>query len=364
MQLVPKDKSFVYKTKWQGFMTTFGGPLMNFILAFVVFLIISFAVGVPNYNSTEIGQVSGEMPASDIIMVGDKIISINGVQVDSWDGTEHSVSGELNKTYDSYVIVVERDGVQITLDTIKPQLIFYGLGFTSTVGSEELIVGTPLYINTELLSGDQIVSIDGALMTSWDDVVASAQAYEDGSTEENPTEIVVNRDGEELTFTYVAYGDDVLAAIGYEPFYSRIGIVGVNKFSVFGSFGGAWNSFSAAGTSIFRTIGLMFSSNQVGVGDLSGFVGIFSMTSEAAAAGIISLLSWIGLLSVNLGIVNLLPIPALDGGRLVFIGYEAITKRKPNQKFENLLHTIMFFLLMGLLIFITYNDILRLFGLK
>ncbi len=85
------------------------------------------------------------------------------------------------------------------------------------------------------------------------------------------------------------------------------------------------------------------------------------MTSTAAAAGIVSLLSWIGLLSVNLGVVNLLPIPALDGGRLVFIGYEAIVGRKPNQKVENILHTVMFFLLMGLLIFITYNDIANLF---
>ncbi|OQX93532.1 MAG: hypothetical protein B6I17_02215 [Tenericutes bacterium 4572_104] len=108
----------------------------------------------------------------------------------------------------------------------------------------------------------------------------------------------------------------------------------------------------------------MFSSDQVGVSDLSGFVGIFSMTSKAAEAGIISLLSWTGFLSVNLGIVNLLPIPALDGGRLVFIGYEAITNKKPNKKVENWLHTIVFFLLMGLLVFITYNDILRLIGLK
>ena len=87
------------------------------------------------------------------------------------------------------------------------------------------------------------------------------------------------------------------------------------------------------------------------------------MTSAAASAGIISLLSFIGLLSVNLGILNLLPIPALDGGRIVFIGYEAIFKKKLNQKVENWLHTIVFFLLMALMLYVTYNDILRLFGI-
>jgi len=94
---------------------------------------------------------------------------------------------------------------------------------------------------------------------------------------------------------------------------------------------------------------------------MSGFIGIYTITANAASQGMISLLNWVGLLSVNLGIVNLLPIPALDGGRLAFILYEAVTKKKPNQKVENWLHTIVFFLLIALLVFITYNDILRLF---
>ncbi len=361
LQIAPKDRNFVTKTKWQRFLTTFGGPLMNFILAIVVFFIISLSIGVADAQSTVIGEVSTDMPASAVIEAGDEIVKINGVEITSWDGETNSVSSELGKTYDSYIIEVERDGAIVELQSISPQLIFYGLGFASTVSSNDLVIGSPLYINSEILSGDELVSIDGVAMNSWEDVVNFANGYGEGSTEENPTEIVIIRDGNELTFTYIAYGTDVLGAMGYNSFYSRIGITGSTKFSFFGSFGAAWDSFAAAGSTIFKTIGLMFSSNQVGVSDLSGFVGIFSMTSQAAAGGIISLLSWIGLLSVNLGIVNLLPIPALDGGRLVFIGYEAITKRKPNQKVENWLHTIMFFLLMGLLIFITYNDILRLF---
>ncbi|MBN2540177.1 MAG: RIP metalloprotease RseP [Bacilli bacterium] len=362
LQIAPKDRSFTYKSKRARFAATFGGPLMNFVLAFFVFLIMAFFMGVPNYDSALIGEVADGAPATDVLYAGDVIVSINGVDVTSWTGDTNSVTSELGKGADSYVIVVERDGANVTLPVIFPQYVFYGLGFTSTPGSTDLAIETPLYMNTELLSGDIIVSINGVTMTTWDDVITYAASHQEGSTEEDPTVIVVNRDGEELTFSYVAYGQDVLDAQGYDYYYSRIGITVSSKFSFFGSFGSAWTSFSNAGTSIFKTIGLMFSSNQVGVGDLSGFIGIFSMTSQAAAAGIFSLLSWVGFLSVNLGIVNLLPIPALDGGRLVFIGYEAITRRKPNQKFENWLHTIMFFLLMGFLIFITYNDIVRLFG--
>lgn len=433
IQITPKDRSFVYKSKWQRFLATFGGPLMNFILAFVVFLIIGFIVGVPDYDSTRIGEVDPSAPAATILEEGDIIRSINGVDITSWNGETNSVNSELNSETDHYIFVVERDGQLITLDSIEPQYVFYGLGFTSDITSDDVVIGTPLYISTLLAPGDKVISIDGVAMNSWDDVIAFANGYLNGSTEEDPTSIVVFREksyaslsgtvvsitlntetnlqevvvakddcgafcrlfgnqnetlflaadetllidtgsqiteGEQIgelgtyTIEYVAYGTDVLDAMGYDVFYSRVGIVGSFKFSFFGSFGSAWTSFSNAGTSIFKTIGLLFSSNQVGVGDLSGFVGIFSMTSQAAAGGLISLLGWIGLLSVNLGIVNLLPIPALDGGRLVFIAYEAVTKRKPNQKFENMLHTIMFFLLMALLIFITYNDILRLFGLK
>jgi regulator of sigma E protease len=364
LQIAPKDRNFVYKSKTQRFLATFGGPLMNFILAFVVFLIISWSVGVPDMNSTKIGSVADDTPAYGIIQEGDVIISINGVDVSTWDGDSNSIRSELVLNTEGYEIVVLRGDTEVTLQVIKPQYVFYGLGFTSTVGEDNLIIGTPLYLNSEILSGDKIISIDGNLMNSWEDVINFALGYTNGSTEESPTEIVVERDGTELTFTYVAYGDDVLSAMGYDSFYSRIGIGGTNKFSFFGGFGSAWDSFVSASTSIYKTIALMFTSEQVGVDDLSGFVGIFTMTSQAASNGIISLLSWVGLLSVNLGIVNLLPIPALDGGRIVFIGYEAITRRKPNQKVENLLHTVMFFILMGLLVLITYNDILRLIGLK
>ena len=364
IQIAPKDRSFAYKTKWQRFITTFGGPLMNFILAFVVYLIISFSVGVPNMASTEIGGVQESMPAHEVIEIGDRVISINDIPVASWSGETNSVSSELAKLADSYVFVVERNGAVMELSSINPQFIFYGLGFALDADADGLYIESPLYIDTLLESGDQIISIDGVEMNSYADLILFANSNLEGSTEEEPTEISVERDGDTVLISYVAYGEDVLDAMGYEIFYSRVGISGIMRFSFFGSFGSAWSSFSTAGLTIFKTIGLMFSSNQVGVSDLSGFVGIFSMTSQAAANGIISLLAWIGLLSVNLGIVNLLPIPALDGGRIVFLGYEAITKRKPNQKVENLLHTLMFFLLMGLLVFITYNDILRLFGLK
>jgi len=424
MQIAPLNRRFASKSKWQRFITTFGGPMMNFILAFVVYLIIAFAVGVPNMSSTVVSEVSENGPAYNVLLDGDKIVSINGVNVDSWNGETNSVSSELDKTIDGYIIVVERNGQLVTLEEIKPLLLFYNLGFQASLDSDELIVKSPidLFERSELLPGDKILSIEDIQMNTWEDIIAFVENNKEGSeskedlykitvyrqtisaysgfvssiteqggyyfVEINPTgdfdnvtykiggteELLVSV-GSQITqgdalggggnydFEFVLYGEKVLEAVGVTPYNSVIGIEATNHFSFFGSIGSAFTMLINAGTSIFGTLGLLFTSNLVGVSDLSGFVGIFSLTSQAASAGIITLLSFVGFLSVNLGIVNLLPIPALDGGRIVFIGYEAIFRKKPNQKVENWLHTIVFFLLMALMLYVTYNDILKLFGI-
>ena len=423
IQIAPLNRRFSDKTKWQRFITTFGGPLMNFVLAFFVFLIIAFIVGVPNTSSSVIGEVEKGTPAYEILQANDRVISINGINIDSWSGDMNSISSELGTLTDGYEFVVERNGEILTLETIHPLYVYYNLGVVADSSNQDLIIKTPAYTVTELLPGDKILAFNNQEMNAWEDVLDFAYANIEGSadkedlytitvfrqttSEHSGTVSSILHDGGYYTveldvenmespiiykfsdeeglsvalndvikkgdalgtgnvydFEFLVYGVKELKAMGVEEIFdSKIGISAQNKFSFFGSFGNALVLLWGAATSIFGTLGLLFTSNLVGVSDLGGFVAIFSMTSSAAAAGFVSLLSFIGLLSVNLGIVNLLPIPALDGGRLVFIGYEAITKRKPNKTLENWLHTIVFFLLMGLMLYVTYNDILRLFGI-
>jgi len=113
-------------------------------------------------------------------------------------------------------------------------------------------------------------------------------------------------------------------------------------------------------TAIIDTLDLLFNDDTVTIAALSGPVGIFSITKQIAANGFPQLLNWMGLLSVNVGLLNLFPIPALDGGRLLFLGYEAITRKKTNPKVETILITVTMFLLFGLMIYVTFNDILDL----
>lgn len=423
MQIAPTSRSFTGKTKLQRFLTIFGGPMMNFVLALVVFLIAALFMGVPDPNSTVISEIDPSFPAAEVLKPGDRVISINGVEVNSWSGETNSISSELDKLGNGYEFVVERNGEVITLDRIYPLYFYYNLGIIVDSNSEDLIIKSPAYAKTELLPGDEIIAFNDQPMNSWDDVYDFAIENIEGSKDkEDLFKITVLRKTESLydgqvtkisqdaeyqyieiipdnedkivlvklsldeniivevndrvskgdllseagtyNFEYVVYGEKELEVMGVsEIFSSMIGIGGETKFSLFGSLANGLALFWNAATYVFGTLGLLFSSNLVGVSDLGGFVSIFSMTSDAASAGLISLLSFIGLLSVNLGIVNLLPIPALDGGKIVFIGYEALTNKRPNQKLENWLNTIVFFLLMGLMIFVTYNDILRLIGI-
>jgi len=102
--------------------------------------------------------------------------------------------------------------------------------------------------------------------------------------------------------------------------------------------------------------------NKFSMDDLGGPVRTFEVTGQIAKQGIVQLTKWTAILSLYLGIFNLLPIPALDGSRLIFLGIEALRRKPVDPNHEGLVHFIGFAMLFLLMIAVTYNDILRLFG--
>lgn len=392
IQIAPADRNFNTKNKRQRFLAIFGGPFMNFVLAFFIFVLFGLVRGFPAEESTQVGVVGSLAPAEGYIYEGDVITEINGEMVFDWD----DISVELDRDIAQRIVQLEvtRNGTPIPL-TIEPVIEVYSVGFYSKAGSgEDLIiggffgdndrmqvclveVGEGLPCQTEedtgeyalFLEDDEILKIgtfkNGSWtmsnVTTWTEVLTEIM----NNTEGNPMSFTVLRDSEEIEILVeVPWSKQVLDTQGLPIADSSIGIGPTYEFSLFKSVGYGFTGIKNASTMIFDTLALLFDSDQVGVSDLAGPVGIYQITSSALSQGFVSLLGWIGLLSVNLGVINLLPIPALDGGRLVFLGYETITGHKPNQKVENTLHYIMFILLMGLFVFITYNDLLRLIGLK
>ena len=115
-------------------------------------------------------------------------------------------------------------------------------------------------------------------------------------------------------------------------------------------------------TMIFKTIGALFSDSSVGVDDLSGPVGIYQQTSEVVSMGLSSLILWLGLLSLNIGVFNLFPLPILDGGRIVIVIIEKLAGKKMSEKVQNIIMMIGLVLILGIFLFATVNDIGRLLG--
>ncbi len=204
-----------------------------------------------------------------------------------------------------------------------------------------------------LRKGDYVKEINGKKISTSDDI----SLYLVIADPKKASTFVVSRDGEELTFkvkpkvvkekketTYV-YG------IGMKPEETK-GFVEAIKYT-----------FKKTG-SIFKqmavTVGYLFTGG-IKLNQLSGPVGIYSIVGEQRKAGIDSILYLVAFLSINVGFINLLPLPAFDGGHILFIIIEAIKGSPVDPELEAKIHTVGLILLMILMLFVTFNDILRLF---
>jgi regulator of sigma E protease len=274
---------------------------------------------------------------------------------------------------DDSVITVKflRDGKEQTTK-VKTKVVIYSISMTQDINSDDVKIAElsekSLAYKGGLRTGDIITDIKytgdefGYIQVeTWKDVY---KIFTD-NIEGKEMILKVNRNGESVECTVDPYAKEVFDKT------QNVGItailMGVSpqvKFSLGKSIIYSFTEFYGSLVNMVNTLGMLFFSSEVGVGDLSGPVGIFSLTSQAASQGFGTLLNFNGFLSVKVGFMNLLPIPALDGGRLVFVAYEAITKKKPNQKVETALITITMLLLFGLIIFVSFNDILRLIGVK
>ncbi len=136
-------------------------------------------------------------------------------------------------------------------------------------------------------------------------------------------------------------------------------IKGKHEHSILSSIKYAFTKFFSIMEQMFFTVWYLIT-GKISLKLLSGPVGIFSIVGTAAKTGFVSVLSLLALISVNVGFINLLPIPAFDGGHILFLIIEKIKGSKVNPKVENTIHTVFFVLLMALMLYITFNDILRL----
>lgn len=371
IQMAPYERCYESKTKLQRFLTVFAGPFMNFVLAFVIFLVVGLCSGVANYDSSEIGELSEEYVAQKAgLQEGDVITKLNDTTITSWDDISNYFDQNLG--VEEIVVNYTRNGVAQAPITINPSNISYRLG-VSNLGYENYD-GEGLQVF--LVFDDNYVAGKAGIKNG--DIILG---YYDGET-------YIPLDSWKQLFDYLETdlemesitlkckrGEEVLDKIRTDVWTERsineiasgvkantvLGISPTTRFSFFGGIRNAFRLFWDSIAAVFLTLGALFGNSQITINELSGPVGIFAVVKQYLGTDVLTFLSFVGLISANIGLVNLLPLPALDGGRIVFIGYELVTGKKVNKKVETALINIVFWLVMILFVYITFKDIIRLF---
>ncbi len=220
---------------------------------------------------------------------------------------------------------------------------------TSTV-IPSVVTGSPADIGG-MISNDKILEIDGHSVKTLEDI----QLYL--TIAKGETEIVVLRDNKEVTLKMTPLSEEEAEKAGY-----TFGMEFDNKieYGFFNAIKYSFTKFGALVRQMFNTFKGLFT-GDISVRELSGPVGIYSAVDEMKSSGFANLFYLLALLSLNVGFVNLIPFPAFDGGRILFLIIEKLRGKPVKAETENLIHNIGFFILLALIIYVTINDIIKLF---
>lgn len=368
-QIAPYHRSFESKRYLPKLLTLLAGPVFNFILAFLLFFVVISFTGKPQ-NSNVLGKVGENTPAASVgLNKGDKVVSVGGFDVSDWASLSSSIKAL--DSYENVEITYIKKGETITSTTqldFRVDVTQLGISNITLAGVKKNPLGAEIGTvfgktleEKKLESGDIITAVVyndvETVISNWADLTKLTETLDGGSAR-----VTFLRNGESKTVYITVWEKQVLNSQGVSLYSASMGIQPSYKYDFLYSLTQPFKEVFNAFYSIIRVVGFLFGgSKQIGLGDLSGPIGIFNIVGMFARNGLLSLLSFIAFLSVNVGIINLLPIPALDGGRVLFISIEAVTRKKIPRKVDVLVNNIFFILLLLLFVFITFNDVLRLF---
>lgn len=351
------EGSFNNASVWARISVVAAGPIFNFILAFVFAMIITSVVG---YDPARVLQVTEGSPAAQAgLKEGDIIKEFQGRHIsigrdlDSYMTLHGLKDEEISLTY-------ERDGKKHDIQFQANSESRYMLGFTYL--SEGIPEITQVMLNSAMtkagvMPGDIIREINGTAVADSQEIQAYLQEHPLDGIE---ITLGIERDGKVETISAIPQmTKHVDSGFIYNIYREKTNFLGVMKYSAVEV--RYWVSTTVESL-------MMLIKGQFSVNDLSGPVGIIDVIgdsyeeakSEGAMMVWMQMLYWAILLSANLGVMNLLPIPALDGGRLVFLLIESVRKKRLNPNVEGMIHFAGFVLLMMLMVFVMFNDFRRL----
>ncbi|MBO6572460.1 RIP metalloprotease RseP [bacterium] len=354
----PQPWEYRSKPVWQRMVVITAGVIFNMILAFVIFsgmIMTNGKLVVPLENIDGL-YVPEESILHEIgFRNNDKIIGVNGEEVPYFNDLV-SASALTSENLNYQII---RNGEEITipvassfLDSIQTRGFIDGTSIAPSIFSQ-IERGSPA-AEAGLEVGDRVIAMNGEKVTTWLAFFNIVANNEEGV----PLDLTIDRSGEILSFSITPNEDNKLGVGAPQTYQFGTRI----EYGFFESIAAGWEETADQTTGIIQGFARMIKGDISVRQNLGGPIAIAEMTKQATDSN-----GWIGfwtitaLLSITLAIMNILPIPALDGGHLVFLIYEGITRKEPTEKVRIIAQNIGFFVLVTLMIFVVFNDVIKLF---
>jgi regulator of sigma E protease len=350
---------FASKAWWQKVLILIGGVTMNMILAWIIISGLLFFEGEPIIPSTTIGYVAENGISHQLgIQVGDEIIAINQTQVNTWNEVQESFLTNLGNEINLRVKRNEQllnfiYNSSLLNENKSFQLDVYPK-FPSIVG--EVVPGSPAF-EANIQRGDRIVKIDGQPVEGWEEMTEIIRNNADKSLN-----FVIDRDGSisehSITPEAVAEVDED----GVSHYYGKIGIGIYYEKKSLSFFPAITDGFSKT---IFLTglnikgLSWLITGKKSAKEMLGGPIMITKMAGEFAKVGFASLMELIAHLSIMLALINILPIPALDGGHITIVIIEGMRRKPLSTKTKLKIQQIGMAILFVLIMFVIYNDFMK-----
>ncbi len=347
---IPEEKRLQSKPAFQRFLIMIAGVTMNFLLAIVILFIIGLTSKSISLDTRYIenSSVSG-------LKNGVKITAINGRFVNNYDKLALELVATNNKSF----TMKTSDGklTKVNLIKIGKSSMLYGkdYGFSIdyiTKGKKDIITVIDSKLK-DIKNGTRIIAVNGNKINIYHEFIDELKA-----SKNKVMFTFINSKGKKIDKEISINNLKNDELLGYSYGFS---ITGRESKGFFTAIKYAFVKFFSTIEQMFFTI-LYLITGKISVKLLSGPVGMYSIVKVYSGYGFKSILSLLSLICINVGFINILPLPAFDGGHVVFIIIEKIRGKKVSPKVENTIHTVGLVILMVLMVLITYNDILRLFG--
>ncbi|MGB1719067.1 MAG: RIP metalloprotease RseP [Candidatus Latescibacterota bacterium] len=337
---------FPSKSVWTRMAVVAAGPFMNFLFAFVALAFLYAAYGIDTSESTVIDPEENSVAQAVGLLRGDEIVSVDGEKTDNsyrlMEALEGAESGQVQ-------LVVQREGklFDFTLPAVGEEGYGLRLMLPPTVG--QVVQGEPA-ATVGLLEGDEIVEVDGVAVISWSDMSREIRRHPD-----RQITLVWERAGVRMqgliTPRSFSEGDSEIGRIGIGPQEGIRHHVGIGRAFELGLLGVYTSSLM-----ILDFLGQLFQGDR-STEELGGPLRIAQMAGETAEQGAKSFISFLAMLSVNLAIINLLPIPVLDGGHLMLFSVEAIMRRPLSVRLQERIQTAGGAIMLFIVALVLFNDL-------